>query len=316
MRISLVAISGAFALGMLAGVPARAQGIAPSVAVHVSESDTKERIAAARAAERSGRFQEAFSLWTQLAEDGAPEAQMELGRSYHYGSGTLCRDDTKAVEWYSKAADHGVVEANRRIGEIYAWKDGPVYDLGKAAIWYQKGADLGDRKSQAEVAYYLSEGKGVLKDLAKSLYWLEKAASHPDGIWEAFLLGDAYNHGRGLPKDDDKAIYWYLRAASGGEMHAQASLASIYERRGNYVEAYKWYAVLVVLEGKNGASTDEVFQADVRARDRTAARLTRAQLAEVTKWISQSNIKPFLLFPDEKPDTRVPYCGSGASPQG
>lgn len=312
MRMKLIAASGALALGLLTCGNTLAQnaGTATLSTARVPDADTRGRIAAAQTAERAGRFQEAVSLWTQLAEDGVPEAEMKLGLSYHYGSDALCRDDAKAVEWYAKAADQGVVEANRRIGEIYAWKDSPVYDPVKAAIWYQKGADLDDRKSQAEMAYYYGEGKGVPMDPAKSLYWLEKAASHPDGIWEAFLLGDAYSHGQNIAKDEDKAIFWYLRAARGGEMHAQASLADIYERRGNYVEAYKWYEVLVSLEEKNAASTDDVFRADLQARDKVAERLNQAQRTEATKWVSESNIKPFLLFPDVRPDARVPYCGA------
>jgi len=318
MRIRLVLVSGALALGLLVcgNAPVRAAGAGNPAAARTLDAATTTRIAAARAAERAGRFQEAVSLWTQLAGDGVPEAQMKLGQAYHYGNTSLCRDDSKAIEWYSKAAAQGVVEANRRIGEIYAWKDSPVYDRVKAAIWYQKGADLDDRESQAELAYDLRTGNGAPTDSAKSLYWLEKAASHPDGIWEAFLLGDAYSHGQDVAKDDNKAIYWYRRAALGGEMHAQAGLAAMYEGRGNYVEAYKWYAVLVALEEKNAAPTDEVFRADVQARDKVVARLTPAQFAEATKWVRRSNIKPFILLPAEIPDVRTPYCALGASPQG
>jgi len=51
-------------------------------------------------------FDEAAAILKTLAENGHAEAQCELGQFYQYGFGVE-RDEDKAIEWFSKAADQG-----------------------------------------------------------------------------------------------------------------------------------------------------------------------------------------------------------------
>ena len=48
-------------------------------------------------------YQEAFKIFYELANRGYPLAQYQLGLMYDKGEGVE-QDDTKAIEWYKKAA--------------------------------------------------------------------------------------------------------------------------------------------------------------------------------------------------------------------
>ena len=53
------------------------------------------------------------------ADRGDPAAQNILGLKYARGGDGLTRDDTKAVEWYRKAASQGVPKAETNLGDMF-----------------------------------------------------------------------------------------------------------------------------------------------------------------------------------------------------
>ena len=288
MRINLVVISGALAWGMLAGVPARAQESAPAVA---PAPDITARIAAAQAAEDALRFDQSIPLWVQLAEQGVPDAQVHLGNMYHQGSSGVCRDDARAVEWLTRAADQGSIDAYRNLGEVYDSYNSPRHDPDKAVAWYQKAAELDDAASQVILSQKYWNGEGVPRDHVKAIYWLEKAAAHPRpvSIFLAYDLGNIYSDGKDVPPNEEKAIYWYLKAANGGLTNAQFKVAEYYEKQQGFTEAYYWYSLV---------------KAPAAVRNRMAAKLTPAQLAEVKKRVADTKFpKADVLPPPATPLT-------------
>ena len=70
---------------------------------------------------------EAVKWYRLAAEQGAPEAQHNLGFMYRYGKGVL-QDDKEAVKWYRLAAEQGVVEAQFNTGVMYANGEGVPED--------------------------------------------------------------------------------------------------------------------------------------------------------------------------------------------
>ena len=66
-----------------------------------------------------------------------------LGYAYAQGQGGLTKDETKAVEWYRKAAEAGEARAMYNLGKCYEdGKGGLTKDTYKAVEWYQKAAEV------------------------------------------------------------------------------------------------------------------------------------------------------------------------------
>jgi len=92
---------GAACLALLVAVV----GVAPT-ALRAAEDD----FAAGGAAYRSGDKEEAFRIWSALAERGDAAAQFNIGRMYATGDGTA-RDMVEAYKWLLIASRRGRVDA-------------------------------------------------------------------------------------------------------------------------------------------------------------------------------------------------------------
>lgn len=58
---------------------------------------------------------QASEWFRKAAEQGLPEAQNMLGLCFLYGQGVI-KDETKAVDWFRKAAEQGYAEAQNMLG--------------------------------------------------------------------------------------------------------------------------------------------------------------------------------------------------------
>ncbi len=291
------------ALPMTRGCPAPTRAGAPPA---------EQKLADAKAADAAHRWADALRLWMDLAEQGLPEAETHIGVLYQESEKGVCKDNAKSIEWLTKAADQGYTEAYRHLGDAYSSNMNPtsaLRDDAKALKWYKKAADLGDAEAQYALYDIYWHGRGVAKNPAVAVTWLEKAAGQPGdgGIIEAFDLGEIYSGGHGLPENDEKATYWYLQAANAGLGDAQLKLGSLYEKRRDYVDAYKWYALVAAGDAER---TDRKAQADyakdTAARDRVAAAMSPAQLDQAKAEVAQSKITPFELLAQVTPAT--PGC--------
>ncbi|HVZ30106.1 MAG TPA: hypothetical protein VG839_06900, partial [Asticcacaulis sp.] len=68
-------------------------------------------------AKAAGRRNEAIDWFTKAANGGKVEAMLALGDLYN--GGETQEDGAKAVSWYEKAAKEGNVEAMRKLGICY-----------------------------------------------------------------------------------------------------------------------------------------------------------------------------------------------------
>ena len=61
-------------------------------------------------------------------------------------------DVAAALEWYGKAAEQGMPEAQTALGDAYASGTGVPADTEAAAGWYEKAAAQGHPPAQAKLA--------------------------------------------------------------------------------------------------------------------------------------------------------------------
>ncbi|MDR2855311.1 MAG: sel1 repeat family protein [Methanomicrobiales archaeon] len=147
------------------------------------------------------------------ATEGDAIAQFNLGMAYAYPLDyeNVEPDFEKAVEWFTKAADQGHVDAQFYLGQCYRAGNGVEPDFEKAVEWYTKAADQGHAPAQSILGVCYEMGNGVAKDLEKAVEWYTKAADQ--GYASAqYSLGLCYENGKGVAIDKEKALEWYTKA--------------------------------------------------------------------------------------------------------
>ena len=74
-----------------------------------------------------------------LAEKGYPLAECQIGYFYFEGLGTD-KDNTKALYWTQRAADHGDRDGQYNLAWFYEEGIGTCVDTEKAKYWYLQAA--------------------------------------------------------------------------------------------------------------------------------------------------------------------------------
>ena len=152
--------------------------------------------------------------------------QFSLGKCYYNGIG-VTKDESKAVEWYKKAAEQGLAAAQYNLGVCYEDGKGVPKDERKAVEWYVKAAEQGLAAAQNNLGVCYQNGKGVPKDEKKAVEWYKKAAEQGLAVAQN-RLGYCYEHGIGVTIDERKAVEWYKKAAEQGLAAAQYNLGNCY----------------------------------------------------------------------------------------
>ncbi|MDG1942636.1 MAG: tetratricopeptide repeat protein [Halioglobus sp.] len=220
-------------------------------------------------------YKQAAAWFRKAADQGLAEAQFNLGEIYREGQGVPL-DYKEAEEWFRKAADQGVVEAQFNLGQIYREGLGVQVDYRQAAAWFHRAADQGLAEAQFNLGRIYREGPGIPLDYKEAVTWYRKAADQGDPKAQ-FSLGLRYDNGQGVPQDYAQAVTWYRKAADQGHAAAQYNLGLRYgEGQGvpqDYVQAHMW-SNLATASGDQDAITN---------RDRVAGMMTPAQIAEAQK---------------------------------
>jgi TPR repeat protein len=153
-------------------------------------------------------------------------------------------------------------------------------DYATALRLYRALADAGDLRAQNNLGSMYANGQGVPQDYVMAVSLYRKAAEQ--GLASAQTnLGFLYEQGQGVPQDYAMAVSWYRKAAEQDQAAAQNNLGLMYERgQGvpqDYVLAHMWLNL--------AASRFKAPEGDraIRNRDRVAAMMTPAQLAEAQK---------------------------------
>ena len=163
---------------------------------------------------QSGKYVEldlgkSFSLMSEAARMGLPEAQTGLGLMYEKGHGTA-PDMNEALYWYRRAAMFGK-EANAKMGH---YKKNLLPNREEQYLH-------GDRDAQFLLGNLYENGaEGVVPNPAEAVRWYEDAAVRGDAASQARLAIMLGIHGK--PRTDKVTAY------------AWAKLAATSDQTGNY----------------------------------------------------------------------------------
>ncbi len=125
-------------------------------------------------------YDKAWPLFNGAAEQGNATAQFYLGNYYYYGKGNISTDNSKAAEWYRKAANQGDDYAQVILGYMYENGIGTTVNKAEAVKWYRKAANQGNAAAQWNLYLCYRDGKGVAKNTTLANQWLKKAADNGD----------------------------------------------------------------------------------------------------------------------------------------
>jgi hypothetical protein len=177
------------------------------------------------------------------AEKGHVDAQVKLGQMYATGD-RVPKDDTAAVKWFRKAADQEDAMAQNLIGRAYLEGTGVSKDANEAIKWFKKAADRGNANAQFSLGGIYALSEDIPRDDAKAAKWYRMAADQGNADAQN-CLGFMYDAGRGVPKDSAEAVRWYRKAADQGNAAAQSNLGLMYADGDGVpkdgAEAVKWY---------------------------------------------------------------------------
>jgi uncharacterized protein len=91
--------------------------------------------------------QRGFEWTRKAAQNGDPQAQFYLGKSYLYGK-SVSQDYGKALHWLQKAGNQENQEAQFLLGEIYLYSTGVETNLETAHQWFSRAAQGGMQKAR------------------------------------------------------------------------------------------------------------------------------------------------------------------------
>jgi len=94
----------------------------------------------------------ARELVERAAIGGNRIAMHDLGNYHFYGQGGLERDPATALEWFSKAAERGVVDSQFNVAFLREGGQGIAEDLSVAYFWYNIAARQGDQGAPGRIA--------------------------------------------------------------------------------------------------------------------------------------------------------------------
>ncbi len=215
-------------------------------------------------------------LYQIATEAGNTYATLELCKCYLAGLGVE-KDESRAIEWFRKAAGEGNTAAILELGRCYLGGTGVEKDIAQARLWLYKV----DRRNYEPAEKLLGEiqrelnktartcpdpdalisllkqglnyyGKNAGRDKTKGKALIreainrgvEKIVEHAGDVEGQFCLGKCYDAVHGVYADAVEAVKWYRRAADNGYGGAMYCLAECY-RAGigvgkDEMQAAKW----------------------------------------------------------------------------
>jgi cell division septation protein DedD len=133
------------------------------------------------AAARRGNYATALREWRPLAEQGHPQALIELGFMYANGHG-VAKDEAEALRLYRRAAEQGAPLGQFNTGYMYLNGLGTEQDPAEGLRWYRRAADQGFVAAQFNLGVRYYSGESVERDLPQAYFW--------------FALADRGGHGQ------------------------------------------------------------------------------------------------------------------------
>ena len=129
---------------------------------------------------QAGQLEDGVRLIRLSANRNQPAAQYRLAKLYESGTG-IAKDPVTARELIQRAAAGGNRIAMHDLGNYYAYGQGGLdRDMGTALDWFTKAAERGVVDSQFNVAFLREGNEGIPADLDTALFWYHVAARQGD----------------------------------------------------------------------------------------------------------------------------------------
>jgi uncharacterized protein len=224
------------------------------------------------------------------AELGSAIAQWKVGMAHSTGTGVR-RSETKALEWFTKAAEQHLADAEYSMGYAYQEGLGVARNYAVAVTWMRRAAEQGAALAQFSLGHKYEYGRGVPQDYAEAAKWYRLAADQGDAVAQ-FNLGVFYEEGHGFARDAVEAVRWYRLSADQAYDRALLNLGAAYlEGVGvdrNYSDALLYFRLAA------GASNDPAVKGRAANGINDAKRqLDKAQIKDVQRrleeWIDAYN---------------------------
>lgn len=159
--------------------------------------------------------QDQLAALRDLASQGDPSAQFELGVRYAEGRGAV-RDLKTAAQWLEKSANQGLAPAQYRLGSLYEKGFGVERDYLRARSLYQRAAERGNARAMHNLAVLFAEGGDGKPDYASAVGWFHKAAEF--GVRDSqYNLAILYARGLGATQSLKLSYMWFAVAAAQGD---------------------------------------------------------------------------------------------------
>ncbi len=189
------------------------------------------------------RYNEAFSLCLQKAQNGDVDTQYRLGNMFIEGKfGTT--DYEQGTFWLLKAAAQGLPEAQFAIAKLYESGNGLNKDDSLALKWLLLSVKGNYIPAQELLGEFYFQGKADAKDLTEARQWFTQSATQGNPLSQ-YYLGKIYLYGIGLNRNPYLGERYFMQAAEQGHAKAQLEIAKLYQEGivipKNDVLAYKWY---------------------------------------------------------------------------
>ena len=211
-----------------------------------------EALSQARALQKLGKLEEAFSIFERFAELGHPDAMFYTAKAYARGWGVR-PDLEKARQISLQAVQYGFSyrgETAYGLGRLFQLSHGP--DCNTVAVqWFKKALQWNYKKASMQLAFHYERGLGVDQDIpqARSYYEIAIRAGYEQAMikYARLLAEGRYGVTPDLSRAEalsERAMTSLSSKARGGSGSAAKQLGRIY-RNGKLVpadldQAYRW----------------------------------------------------------------------------
>ncbi len=173
----------------------------------------------------NGNIDEAIRLYTTCAKHGIVEAQRKLGDIYKSEDGFI--DSKKAIYWYKSAIQNGDLWAAYNLSQLYLDDDFAECSQEESVKWLKYAVDNGAHFIAGDLAFRYLCGVGVEQSDKMALHYatLGIYAGDPSSMTVISTLG---SDGVDVSKQYQAAIKSLKADAESGDFSAQMNLAELY----------------------------------------------------------------------------------------
>src|SRR5262249_27432315 len=147
------------------------------------------------------------------------------GRALRAALATYAREDyVDAARQFTRLARSRDIEAQYRLGLLYAQNKGVLGNIGDAIVWYRRAAEQGHVEAQYQLSLAHFFGGHAHWDVPR---WYDSAAEIDKSAADS-NLELIFPNGIGVPQDYSEALRWSRAAAEQGHVEAMARTRTMY----------------------------------------------------------------------------------------